>query len=257
MTSGHDHARFEGKIAWITGSGRGMGKAHALLMAKRGADIVVHDVLEAEAAEVAAEVRKLGRRALVANDDIVNPAAMKALAARIETELGPVDILVNNAGSGDHKTIEEITPEAYQRMFDIHVKGTFFCTQSVVPSMKQRGHGRIVNISSIWGMTGTNTASHYCAAKAAILGLTKAWAKELAPWQIMVNAVCPGGVITEMPIRVQGWDKIREKEKKVPIGRWAQPEEISYSVAFLASDEAAFITGQAISPNGGETIVGF
>lgn len=257
MTSGHDHARFEGKIAWITGSGRGMGKAHALLMAERGADIVVHDVLEAEAAEVAAEIRKLGRRVLVANDDIVSPAAMKALAARIEKELGPVDILVNNAGIGDHKAIEEITPEAYQRMFDIHVKGTFFCTQSVVPSMKQRGYGRIVNISSIWGMTGTNTASHYCAAKAAVLGLTKAWAKELAPWQIMVNAVCPGGVITEMPIRVQGWDKIREKEKKVPIGRWAQPEEISYSVAFLASDEAAFITGQAISPNGGETIVGF
>jgi len=257
MTPGHDNARFEGRIAWITGSGRGMGKAHALLMAERGADIVVHDVLEDEAQEVAAAVRKLGRRVLVANDDIVSPAAMKALAARIETELGPVDILVNNAGIGDHKAIEEITPEAYQRMFDIHVKGTFFCTQSVVPSMKARGYGRIVNISSIWGMTGTGTASHYCAAKAAILGLTKAWAKELAPWKIMVNAVCPGGVITEMPIRVQGWDKIREKEKKVPIGRWAQPEEISYSVAFLASEEAAFITGQAISPNGGETIVGF
>ena len=84
-------------------------------------------------------------------------------------------------------------------------------------------------------MVGANTASHYCAAKAALLGLTKAWAKELAPWNIHVNAVCPGGVITEMPIRVQGWDKIREKEKKVPLGRWAQPEEISYAVAFLAS----------------------
>jgi 3-oxoacyl-[acyl-carrier protein] reductase len=105
-------------------------------------------------------------------------------------------------------------------------------------------------------MNGAATASHYCAAKAALLGLTKAWAKELAPWNIHVNAVCPGGVITEMPIRVQGWDKIREKEKRVPLGRWAQPEEIAFTVAFLASAQADFITGQAISPNGGETIVG-
>ena len=93
--------------------------------------------------------------------------------------------------------------------------------------------------------------------KHAVLGLTKAWAKELAPWNVLVNAVNPGGVMTEMPIRVQGMEKIREKEKKVPLGRWAQPAEIAEAVAFLASDEAAFITGQAISPNGGETIVGF
>lgn len=257
MTTGNDSHRLDGKIAWITGSGRGMGKAHALLMAERGADIVVHDVLADEAHAVAAAVRALGRRAIVFHEDVSSPADMRALVAETERQLGPIDILVNNAGIGDHKQIEEITPEAFQRMFDIHVKGTFFCTQAVVAGMKARNGGRIVNISSIWGMTGTNTASHYCSAKAATLGLTKAWAKELAPWKILVNAVCPGGVITEMPIKVQGMEKIREKEKKVPIGRWAQPEEISYSVAFLASDEAAFITGQAISPNGGETIVGF
>jgi len=250
-------SRFDGKIAWITGSGRGMGRAHAQLMAERGAAIVVHDVLEAEANETAEAIRARGGRVVVAYDNVADPAAMRNLVARVEKELGPIDILVNNAGIGEHKSIEEITPESYQRMFDIHVKGTFFCTQAVIPAMKARKAGRIVNISSIWGMNGTNTASHYCAAKTAILGLTKAWAKELAPWNILVNAVCPGGVLTEMPIRVQGMEKIREKEKKVPIGRWAQPEEIAFSVAFLASDEAAFITGQAISPNGGETIVGF
>ena len=250
-------ARFDGKVAWITGSGRGMGRAHAEMMAARGADIVIHDVLKDEAATAADAVRSLGRRVLVSNASVTDVAAMRALVTEAERELGSVDILVNNAGIGQHLAIEEISPESFQRMFDIHVKGSFFCGQAVIPGMKARKSGRIINISSIWGMVGANTASHYCAAKTAVLGLTKAWAKELAPWNILVNAVCPGGVMTEMPIRVQGMEKIREKEKKVPLGRWAQPEEIAETVAFLASDEAAFITGQAISPNGGETIVGF
>jgi 3-oxoacyl-[acyl-carrier protein] reductase len=182
---------------------------------------------------------------------------MRALVRQAEAELGSIDILVNNAGIGQHLAIEQVSVDAFQRMFDVHVKGTFLCAQAVVPGMKARRSGRIVNISSIWGMVGADTASHYCAAKAAVLGFTKAWARELAPWNILVNAVCPGGVMTEMPIRVQGMDRIREKEKKVPLGRWAQPREIAETVAFLASGEAAFITGQAISPNGGETIVGF
>ncbi len=253
----NDPRRLDGKIAWVTGSGRGMGRAHALLLAERGADIVVHDILGPEAEETAHLVTKAGRRAIVSTADLLDVDAILALASRAFAELGTVDILVNNAGVGQHGPIEQITPADFQRMFDIHVRGSFFCGQSVIPEMKQRGSGKIVNISSIWGMNGADTASHYCGAKAALLGLTKAWAKELAPWNIHVNAVCPGGVITEMPIKVQGWEKIRAKEKRVPLGRWAQPEEISFAVAFLASAESDFITGQAISPNGGETIVGF
>jgi len=250
-------SRFDGQVAWITGSGRGMGRAHAELLAARGADIVIHDVLVDEAGAAADAVRALGRRVFVSHASVTDVAAMRTLVSDAERELGPVSILVNNAGIGQHLAIEDITPEAFQRMFDIHVKGSFFCGQAVIPGMKSRNSGRIINISSNWGLAGANTASHYCAAKTAVLGLTKAWAKELAPWRILVNAVCPGGVMTEMPIRVQGMEKIREKEKKVPLGRWAQPGEIAETVAFLASGEAAFITGQAISPNGGETIVGF
>ncbi|MBW8637510.1 SDR family oxidoreductase [Hoeflea sp. WL0058] len=252
-----DPNSLEGRVAWITGSGRGMGSAHAKLMAERGADIVVHDVLEDEAKETAEAIQAMGRKVLLSTADIRDAAAMRDLVKEVEAKLGPVDILVNNAGIGEHAEIEEITPEKYQRMFDIHVRGSFFCGQAVIPGMKERKYGRIVNISSIWGMNGHHTASHYCAAKTAVLGLTKAWAKELAPWNILVNAVCPGGVLTEMPIRVQGMEKIREKEKKVPLGRWAAPEEISYAVVYFAAPTGDFVTGQAISPNGGETIVGF
>mgnify|MGYP000303674943 CR=1 FL=1 len=252
-----DPNSLEGRVAWITGSGRGMGSAHAKLMAERGADIVVHDVLEDEAKETAEAIQAMGRNVLLSNADIRDAAAMRDLVKEAEAKLGPVDILVNNAGIGEHAEIEEITAEKYQRMFDIHVRGSFFCGQAVIPGMKERNYGRIINISSIWGMNGHHTASHYCAAKTAVLGLTKAWAKELAPWNILVNAVCPGGVLTEMPIRVQGMEKIREKEKKVPIGRWAAPEEISYAVVYFAAPTGDFVTGQAISPNGGETIVGF
>jgi 3-oxoacyl-[acyl-carrier protein] reductase len=249
--------KLAGKVAWITGSGRGMGRAHAELLARYGADIIVHDVLREEAAITAKAVEKLGRRVFVTYTDITDTAGIRAMVGEAEAALGPIDILVNNAGIGQHLAIEDITLADFDRMFDIHVKGSFFCGQAVIPGMKDRRRGKIVNISSIWGMNGANTASHYCAAKTAILGLTKAWAKELAPWNIHVNSVCPGGVITEMPIKVQGWDRIREKEQKVPLKRWAQPEEVSGAVAFLASAEADFITGQSISPNGGETIVGF
>lgn len=252
-----DAYSLNGRTAWITGSGRGMGRAHAELLADLGADIVVHDVLEDEAAAAAEAVRASGRKVFVSHANVADPAAMRRLVADAESELGPIDILVNNAGIGEHADIEDITPERYQRMFDIHVKGTFFCTQAVLPGMKQRRFGRIVNISSIWGMNGHHTASHYCAAKTALLGFTKAWAKELAPYNILVNAVCPGGVLTEMPIRVQGMEKIREKEKRVPVGRWAKPEEISYAVAYFVAPTGDFVTGQSISPNGGETIVGF
>jgi 3-oxoacyl-[acyl-carrier protein] reductase len=247
----------EGKIVWITGSGRGMGRAHAELLAGLGADIVVHDVLVDEAEETVARIKKMGRRAYLSNDDITDADAMRSLVYDVSRQWGPIDVLVNNAGIGQHADIEEISSTDLRRMFDIHVRGTFFCTQAVVPSMKERKAGRIVNISSIWGMNGHQTASHYCAAKTAVLGFTKAWAKELAPWNILVNAVCPGGVLTEMPIRVQGMEKIREKEKKVPIGRWAKPEEISHAVAFFVTGQGDFVTGQSISPNGGETIVGF
>ncbi len=245
------------KIALVTGSGDGMGRAHAILMAERGADIIVADI-NAEGAEATAEsVRKLGRRAHVAVIDMSDVTAVKAMAAEGAAALGPIDILINNAGYGQRAETADIGQDDFDRMLAVHVRGSFFCAQAVIPAMKQRRYGKIVNISSIWGMAGAPVAPHYCAAKAALLGLTKAWAKELAPWNIHVNAVAPGGVRSGGPMKLDDSAILKAKEEKVPLKRYCRPIEISYAVAYLASPEADFVTGQVISPNGGETIVGY
>ena len=251
----NEHALTD-RVALITGAGDGMGRAHALLMAERGADIVVVDINRAGAEETAAGVKKFGRRAMVVEADVSQVPLVEKTVAAAEREFGRVDILVNNAGYGQRPTTPEIDEAAFDRMFAVHVKGSFFFTRAVIGGMKERRRGKIINISSIWGMTGAPVASHYCAAKAALLGFTKAWAKEFAPWNIHVNAIAPGGVRSGGPKKLDTPEILRAKEEKVPLKRYCDPREISYAVAFLASSEANFITGQVISPNGGEVIVG-
>jgi 3-oxoacyl-[acyl-carrier protein] reductase len=247
----------DGKVALITGSGRGMGRAHAVLLAERGADIMVHDLRKEEADETADLVRQKGRRALVSNADVADVAAMRDYARRGEKELGRIDILVNNAGIGAERTgIEGVTLEWWQRMLDIHVKGSFFTTQAVVPGMKARKFGKILNVSSMWSMTGNPYGASYIAAKSALLGLTRAWALELAAWNICVNAVAPGSIYSQMVIERDGLEAAQKRWDLIPLKRPAQPEEIAYSVAFLCSGESDFITGQVLSQNGGFAIVG-
>jgi 3-oxoacyl-[acyl-carrier protein] reductase len=251
----YDDAMLRGKVALVTGSGRGMGRAHAVILAQHGADVVVHDIVPDRVAESAGIVRQHGNRVLEAVTDVSDPAAMEQLVKRIEKDLRPISILVNNAGIGADRAFTEAIDEAmFDRMFDIHVKGTFFTTRAVLPGMKSLGSGAIVNISSIWGMVGHHFGSTYCAAKAAILGFTKSWAKELAPHHITVNAIAPGGVTSPMAIEKDGMDAVRERMAKVPLGRWAEPEEIAQGMLYLVT--AGFVTGQVLSLNGGDTIVG-
>jgi len=250
-------AEFDGRVAVITGAARGMGEAHARLLAERGATVVVQDVLGDLAETTAASIRAGGGRAEAMACDITDIARLAALLGEAEKRLGSIDILVNNAGIGSEEPLDEIDERQFDRMFGVHVKGAFFATKAVVPGMKSRRRGKIINISSIWGMVGHQYASDYCGAKAALLGLTKAWAKEFAPWNIHVNAIAPGGVVTEMVLSQPNIEaRMAEKVKRVPLARYAQPIEIAHTVAFLASSESDFITGQLISPNGGETIVG-
>ncbi len=247
----------KGKVAVITGAGAGMGKAHAELMAERGAIIIAQDIDSARAEATAALVRKKGGVADAVACDVADVAALTATLDKVLAKHGRVDILVNNAGIGGEPIIEETSEEHFDRMFAVHVRGSFFAAKAVIPAMKLQRSGKIINISSIWGMVGHHYASPYCAAKAALLGLTKAWAKELAPWNIHVNAVAPGGVITEMVLAQPDIEKkMAQKVARVPLGRYAEARELSYTVAFLASSQSDFITGQVISPNGGEVIVG-
>jgi 3-oxoacyl-[acyl-carrier protein] reductase len=247
----------QSRIAMVTGAGAGMGREHALLLADRGATVVVQDINGEGARETAGRISQQGGRAHIVVCDVADRAALVSGLQDVEKSVGVIDILVNNAGIGGEPTIEETTESEFDRMFAVHVKGAFFATQAVVPGMKRRHYGKIINISSIWGMVGHHYASPYCGAKAAILGLTKAWAKELAPWNVHVNAIAPGGVLTNMVMQQPNIEqRLAEKINRVPLHRYAEPREISYTVAFLASDEADFITGQVISPNGGEVIVG-
>jgi 3-oxoacyl-[acyl-carrier protein] reductase len=250
-------ARLDDRVAMITGSGAGMGRAHAVMMAERGADVVVQDIDPATAEETAEMVRDHGRRALALTYDIADVDESRRALETVNRELGGVDILVNNAGiGGNGASFEEIDEALFARFIGVHLTGHFFLTQLVVPHMKAQRRGKIINISSRWAMTGAAEAPHYVACKSALLGLTKAWALELAPWNIHVNAVAPGGVWSDMVRKSRGEDFIRSMEKTVPLKRWAQPVEYAYAVCFLASSQADFITGQTLSPNGGASIVG-
>ncbi len=244
----------EGKRALITGAGGGMGRSHAVLLAERGVDIIIHDIKADGAEETAEMVRAHGREATVLVEDIRGVSNFTNAVKGV----GPVDILVNNAGvGGERRSIEEIDQEAYDRMFDIHVRGTFFATQAVLPAMKQKKSGKIVNISSIFAMGGCSFACHYAAAKSAISGFTKSWARELARWRINVNAVAPGYVVTEMTQETATPEMLETHEASMPLGEFCKPIDISYAVAWLASAETDMITGQVISPNSGEVIVGY
>ena len=242
----------------ITGSGGGMGRSHAVLMAERGADIIVHDLLRDGARETADMVRAKGRRTEVIVADVRKIGPFQRGIAKAIDAIGGLDVLVNNAGvGGKRRAIEEIDVAIYDEMFDVQVKGAFFATQAALPALKAGKDGRIINISSIYAMGGNANASHYAAAKSAISGFTKSWARELAPFNIKVNAVAPGFIVTGMTMGSNSPDKIKERSKRMPLGRFVEPVEISYAVAWLASREASMITGQIISPNSGEVIVGY
>jgi 3-oxoacyl-[acyl-carrier protein] reductase len=244
----------KGKNILVTGSGRGLGRSHAVLLGENGANIIVHDIVPDKANETAELIRKTGQNASVLISDIRDIDEFKDSVGKI----GKIDILVNNAGvGGKGRKIEDIDIKIFDEMFEVHVRGTFFATQAVLPQMKKRGSGKIINTSSIFAMGGHDSISHYAAAKSAISGLTKSWAKELAPWKINVNAVAPGFVETEMTRASMSERDIRSLEKKMPLGRFCKPIDISFAVAWLASSETDMVSGQIISPNSGAVIVGY
>ena len=244
----------DGRVALVTGAGAGMGRNHAATLAKRGATVIVLDRYEDAAKET---VSRIGGHGLAVGADVTDIPGLQQAIRDAASETGPVEILVNNAGiGGQGLSIEDIDEATFDAMVAVNMKGSFFSAQAVVPDMKKRHYGKIINISSNFAMGGAPFASHYAACKSALSGFVKSWARELAPWNIAVNAVAPGIIETDMTLNSIGKAGVDGLAEQIPMGRIGTLDDISMSVAWLASAEADFLTGQVISPNGGSTIVG-
>ena len=241
----------EGKVAVVTGSARGIGRAIAEVLAQRGANVAITDRNAEMAVTTAQEMTtKYGRKIPAFSVDVSDSASVKTMIDQVLAEFGRIDILVNNAGTTRDNLIMRMDEPDWDLVLNINLKGVFNCSKAVVrPMMKQR-YGRIVNISSVSGLAGQAGQANYSASKAGVIGLTKALARELGSRQITVNAVAPGFIPTELTKDLPA--ELKEASLAgIPAGRWGTPEEIAYAVAFLASDQAAYITGHVLSVDGG------
>ncbi|MBU2535188.1 MAG: SDR family oxidoreductase [Chloroflexi bacterium] len=243
----------QGKVALVTGSGRGIGKAIALGLAKEGVDIAVNCRVNIDSAEeTAKEIRSLGRRAMVTVADVTDESAVKKMVQQIVKEWSTIDILVNNAGVSFVALVEDMAKSDWDRLLNIMAGGTFLCAKAVIPVMKKRGGGKIINISSVAGeRTTQNSSANYVAAKAAILGFTRQLAYELGPYHINVNAVCPWTVVTPLSLSQVGKEELERIRQGIPLGDYPKPEDVADAVVFLASDQARLITGYSIRIDGG------
>jgi len=241
----------------ITGAGQGMGRAHSHELARRGMLVGVVDVDEAAAKRVADEITLDGGAALALTCDVSIRNDVEEVVARFVEWAGRIDVLVSNAGNTDsNELLAETDDENWKRTFAIHVDGALHTSRACLPHIEKSPSGRIIIISSIWGQVGIGHSYAYCAAKGALIAFAKNLAKELGPKGISVNSVAPGGVFTRMCAELTE-QELAEDFKTIPLGRYADPSEISHLVAYLASPESAFLTGQTISINGGQVIGGF
>lgn len=246
----------EARTAIVTGAGQGMGKAVARTLVARGAHVVLNDVDEKRAKEAADELQAAGAKVIPIQADITDLSAVLRMVEESIQRFGTIQILVNNAGVLRPTKVIDIKEAEWDWVVGVNLKGTFLCSQAVLPSMLKAGWGRIVNFSSTAGKNvSTVGGAHYTAAKAGILGFTRHLAKEVAPFGVTVNAVCPGLIDTEMVRATVSSQKAQEYAESFPISRLGEPEEVAELVAFLASDRAAYITGASLDINGGDLMV--
>ena len=273
--------KLKDKVALVTGAGSGIGRAIATLFAQEGARVIANDVNEKAAQETVEMLGAGGSGSRAIEADVADSAQVKAMFAEVEREFGSLDVLVNNAGIGSAGTsaadrdrlrersdtrimellggqriqthwdiTQTMSDETWHRMIAVHLDGTFFCTREALRLMSRRDQGVIINLSSVAGLTGLENVPHYSAAKAGILGFTRAVAREVGSRKIRVNAICPGFIDTPM---TQPMSDLMRKAVigRTPLGRYAEPGEVAQTALFLACDDSSFFTGQWLSPNGG------
>ena len=241
----------QGKVAVITGASRGIGKAIAVELGKRGCKIVVNYAKSAEGANETVEaIQAAGSEAVAVQADVSDTKAAAALIKAATEAFGRIDILVNNAGTTRDQLIMLMPEEDWDTVITTNLKSAFNCSKAAVKTMMRQRVGRIINISSVSGIMGNAGQTNYSASKAGLIGFTKALAREVATRNITVNAVAPGFVPTDLTNNLP--ENLRnETMKMIPLGRWGTADEVAYAVAFLASDEAAYITGQTLNVDGG------
>ncbi len=256
MTNVTDTSEFSGKVAIVTGGGRGMGRAVAQRLAAGGARVAVNDINASAAEETASRIVRSGGEAVATAGDIASADEVRDMVKRTRDAFAAVHILVHAAGVLRPTRIVDIEEDEWDLVVNVSLKGAYLCTRAVLPAMKEAGWGRIINFSSTAGKTvSTLGGPHYTAAKTGLLGLTRAVAKEVARDGITVNAVCPGLVDTEMVRAAIDEDRVKAYAEGFPIQRAGEPWEVAELVAFLASDKAAYITGSSLDINGGDLMV--
>lgn len=243
-----------GKTALITGGAQGIGRTLCLALAQAGANVAVADILLAPAEETAAEIRALGRQAAAIETDVRDAASVRSMVAACVDRLGGLDILVNNAGVFPIAVVATMSEADWSKVMAINLTGVFLCCQAALGPLRRSGAGRIINLASVSGLVGALGMSHYAASKAGVVGFTKSLAREVALNNITVNAIAPGIILTEQARQNFPPSSLTAYTAQVPMGRLGAPEDLSGIVVFLASEAAAYITGQVYAVDGGYTM---
>jgi 3-oxoacyl-[acyl-carrier protein] reductase len=253
LVSAGEEMRLKGKKAIVTGAGQGIGRSVALKIAQEGGDVVVAEMNRDAGGQTTREIQDRGGKAMFVALDVADQRSVQNMMSQVLSVWKRVDILVNNAGFDRGATLLKVKEEDWEAVLGVHLKGTLNCMQAVAPHMIENRYGKIINISSIYGKSGGIAAISYSAAKGGIIGLTKSVARELGRYQINVNVVLPGLILT--PTIAKMADKYKNMIiDHTPLGRIGQPEEVANVVAFLASDEASFMTGATVEVSGGSNM---